>query len=453
MGLRRHLVVAFAAFSLALLAVTLVPFGVVSTRAHLSAYVDQQVLETERVAASLPNDERTTAILTHHYPRPGPAAWLLDPQGESIGEATNSLAFPALATDAPEVEAARRGQADHRIGVAPLGRRLFVATPVLREGRLAAVLWISAPLRPVERLNLRTWGWAAGIGAAGTALAALIGTALARRLTRRLEVVAQGTERFGEGRFDEPVPVEGSDEIAALARRLNQMASHIDRLIRREKDFVAAASHQLRTPLAAIRIRIDEIRDLANSDDPQVAEDLDEMAQEVDRLTTLSSRFLDLSAAEHPPSSSPSPASSSIRETIARVRPLADQNSATLDLRDEAREAAIVVSPDAFEEVFFNVLDNAVKFSGRGGNVSVRATLENGFLLLQVADTGPGIPPEQRERVLEPFFRATPHGPGHGLGLAISAQLCQAVGANLELGPAPGGGTVARIRWPAAFDQ
>jgi signal transduction histidine kinase len=448
MSLRRHLVVSFVVFALAILVATLVPFGVLSAQAHRSSFEDDQLDDAQRVAGGLSKVPLTPDVINERYAGRAVSAWLLDPRGEPWGDPTTRGAFPALLTRAPEVERARRGTSEARDGDTPLGRRVLVAVPIIQNGRLAGVLWVSSSLAQVTRLDRQRWALLAGIGAAAMAGAAFVGMSLSRRLTRRLEVVAAGAQRFGEGRLGERIAVGGSDEIASLAGQLNDMAGEIDRLVEREKSFVAAASHQIRTPLAAIKIRIDELLAAGDTGDPDSIEYLKEMADEVDRLTSLTTRLLDLSSAESAPESQPLVASRAIREAVDRVAPLAQHHSMTLDLDIEDEDAVISAPPGAFEEALFNLLDNAVKFSRPGGAVDVRAALDNGSLVVEVADRGPGVPVEHRARVLDPFYRASRAKPGHGLGLAISARLCSSAGATLGIDPRPDGGTLARIRWP-----
>ena len=278
--------------------------------------------------------------------------------------------------------------------------------------------------------------------------AVFMGMTLSRRLTRRLDVVTAGALRFGEGHLDEQIHVAGADEIATLAGRLNDMAGEIDRLVQREKSFVAAASHQIRTPLAAIKIRIDELLASGDSYDRMAIEYLKEMSDEVDRLTALTTRLLDLSSAETAPEARPLLASRAIRDAVDRVAPLAQHNALTVRLEISEEDTVINAPVGAFEEAVFNLLDNAVKFSRPGADVDVRAGLDNGSLVVDVADRGPGIPLRDRARVLDPFYRATRTKPGHGLGLAISARLCEVSGATLVLDARANGGTLARIRWP-----
>jgi signal transduction histidine kinase len=448
MSLRRHLVVSFVLFALAILVATLVPFGVLSAHAHRSSFEDDQLDDAQRIASRLAKVPLSPAVVSERYAGRAVAAWLLDPRGEPWGDPTTRDAFPALLTRAPEVERARRGTSEERDGDTPVGRRVLVAVPIIQSGRLAGVLWVSSSLDQVTRLDRTRWALLAAIGAVAMAGAAFTGMTLSKRLTRRLEVVAEGAERFGKGRLGERIDVAGSDEIASLAATLNEMAGEIDRLVEREKSFVAAASHQIRTPLAAIKIRIDEVLAAGDRLDQESIEYLKEMGDEVDRLTSLTTRLLDLSSAESVPESRPLLASRAIREAVDRVAPLAQHHSMTIDLGIEDEDAIISAPPGAFEEALFNLLDNAVKFSRPGGPVTVHAALDNGSLLVEVADRGPGVPVEHRARVLDPFYRASRAKPGHGLGLAISARLCSSAGATLGIEPRADGGTLAKIRWP-----
>jgi signal transduction histidine kinase len=449
MSLRKNLVVAFLLFALGLLVVTLVPFGVVSVHGHLRSYVDAQELDTEHVATTLARTSDVHGAMGDHYEGERAAGWLLDASGQTVAAPTNRQAFPALLTRAPEVEAARRGTAATRIADSPVGRRLLIAAPIITTGRLSGVLWVSISLAPVAREDRETWVQLAAIGTVVMLIAGLVGVLLSRGIARRLEIVAAGAKRFGEGHLVEPIVVGGSDEITALAGTLNTMGAEIDRLVHREKDFVAAASHQIRTPLTAIKIRIDELLATGGAREAEETEYLKEMAEEVDRLTILTTRLLDLSSAETKTESRRLPAGHAVREAIDRIEPLAHHFGIALELDVAPEDSQIVATPGAFEEALFNLLDNAVKFSPPGEAVEVSTRREDGSFVVRVSDHGPGIATEQRARVVEPFYRATRTKTGYGLGLAISSRLCTSAGATLNLERRRGGGTMAEIRWPA----
>ena len=447
MGLRKQLVISFVVYALAIVVAVLIPFGVLSAHAHRKSFINEQIDDAQRVAAGL-GRVPSPSVVAERYVGRAVAAWLLDPSGAPMGVPSDRTAFPAPVGTGPELERARRGTASAVVAVVPGGTRVLAAVPIVSHGKVAGVLWTSSSLAPVNRLNRQRWALLGAIGAAAMAGAVFMGMTMSRRLTRRLDVVTAGALRFGEGHLDEQIVVAGSDEIATLAARLNDMAGEIDRLVQREKSFVAAASHQIRTPLAAIKIRIDELLAGSDSYDLTAIEYLKEMSDEVDRLTALTTRLLDLSSAENAPESRPLVASRAIRDAVDRVAPLAQHHALQLHV-DIADEDAIIDAPvGAFEEALFNLLDNAVKFSRSGSSVDVHAAVDNGSLLVDVADRGPGIPHNDLVRVLDPFYRATRIKPGHGLGLAISARLCEVSGATLALDARPNGGTVARMRWP-----
>ncbi|MGZ4119482.1 MAG: sensor histidine kinase [Actinomycetota bacterium] len=446
--MRKNLVVAYVFFAFGLLVVTLIPLGVLAARGHMRSFIDAQTADTQHEATTLARAGDSTRVLTERYEGARAAGWILDARGQAVGDATDRQSFPALVTRAPEVEEARHGTTASRTADTPIGLRLMIAAPIITNGRLSGVLWVSDSLAPVARENRETWVQLVAIGAVGMVGAALVGVALSGRIARRLEIVAAGAKRFGEGRLSDPILVGGKDEISALALTLNTMGAEIHRLVHREKDFVAAASHQIRTPLAAIKIRIDELLAIGGSSQGEETEYLKEMADEVDRLTMLTTRLLDLSSAEVEREARPLQASHAVREAIDRIEPLAHHFGISVDLDMEAEEAKIMAAPGAFEEAVFNLLDNAVKFSPPGETVDVRARRDNGTFVVEVSDHGPGIPAEQGARVTEPFYRATRTKTGYGLGLAISARLCDTAGAQLQLAGGKNGGTTARIRWP-----
>jgi two-component system sensor histidine kinase MprB len=205
--------------------------------------------------------------------------------------------------------------------------------------------------------------------------------------------------------------------------------------------------------LTAIKLRIEELRaTLDPSPGTTTAEYLDEMLQEVDRLTMLASGLLMMAAAEQGGVVFESlPAVPAVEQAVGRVRPLARHGGVDVTFRADADGVAVRAPRGAFEEVVFNVLDNAVKYSPSGAVVDVDVATEDESLLVRVGDRGPGLTPEDAEHAFEPFFRSRRTGRvrGSGLGLAICARLCEASGATIALEPRDGGGTLAVVRWPA----
>ena len=436
---------------------TLVPLGFVLARSHGAGYVDQLERDARTAAAALAArpDQSQIIVSSRYPPNSDVQAEVLDTRGTAATLPTDLSLFYPVASRAPEVRSALAGTADARTGTTSTGqRRIYVAVPVTRASKIDGALWLSSVPDPVQDLNRRTWAALGIIGAAAILFAVVVALAIARQIAYRLEVVAAGAERFAEGRFGEPIAVSGGDEVAQLGVRLNEMAHRIEAAVQRERDFAAAASHQLRTPLTAIKLRIEELRStLKPRAGSTTGEYLDEMAQEVDRLTMLASGLLLLASIEGGGlPMEPLPAADAIEQAARRVRPLARQGGVELAVGPCGDGAAVAAPRGAFEEVIFNVLDNAVKFSPPGERVDVHAVVDDGRLVLSVGDRGPGITPEDAAHAFEPFFRSRRAGGvrGSGLGLTICARLCETAGASIALEPRTGGGTVAVIRWPLA---
>jgi signal transduction histidine kinase len=453
-GLRRRLVLSFGATSTALIVAALLPLGFLLTHNHFTQYADQYERQARAAAtAAASNPNAAADEISRRFPPGGDVeANLLDRNGQPLSLVLNPDLFPTVPVRSSEVRDALSGQPAARAAKTDAGRRLLAAVPVVRAGRVDGVVWSSAPLDPVDQLNRGTWASLGIIGAAAILFAIVVAMAVSRQIARRLESVAAGAERFAEGRFTEPIAVAGSDEVAQLGQRLNEMALRIERSMARERDFAAAASHQLRTPLTAIKLRIEELRGMLPSGDGTAAEYLSEMGEEVDRLTFLASGLLMLAASEAGAPFEDVPAGDAIDQAVSRLRPLGRQSGVEIDVVQSDRDAAVRAASGAFEEVIFNLLDNAVKFSRPGGVVQVRSSAQDGLLVVAVADRGPGLTPEEIDHVFEPFFRSrrTRGVSGSGLGLTICARLCQVCGATIALVPRPGGGTTAEVRWPLA---
>lgn len=247
---------------------------------------------------------------------------------------------------------------------------------------------------------------------------------LARGMTRPLRRMAEATTAMADGDYSRRVATNGNDEVAQLARAFNAMAGQMAETDRVRKEFVANASHELRTPVAALRSTLENLVDGVGQPDPET---LAKMLARAEHLSTLVGQLLDLSR-------------------LDSVTDLTDVDSIDLgdllhDVAEEVRlvnpQTDIVVrspfdlrvdgQPGRLRQVFVNIIGNAVRFSEPGEPVVVTVTQNNGSAGVSVRDTGPGIPADERHRVFERFWQAdgtarTGAG-GAGLGLAISKQI------------------------------
>ena len=320
---------------------------------------------------------------------------------------------------------------------------LVVTVPVLEAGRVVGAVRVARAMSQVGRRTVRR-----NLGLAGLALLALtIGTGvaalLATRLThplRRFELVRRGGSARVTSMSRAPEP--SGRELAALAGSFNTMADSITANMQAQRDFAANASHQLKTPLTALRLRLDAIADETGVEPVGEAR---KALGDVERLDALVTDLLDLAHAETPVGrAEPFDLGELVRDVAERWTETATRHGKQLRVVIDVPEVVTAVEDD-IEHVLDNLVDNAIRYSGTGAHI----TLEAVGAAARVGDDGPGIPEEERARVFERFFRGRTGratAPGTGLGLAIVAALVRRSGGNVRLLKSPG--TRIEVRLP-----
>jgi len=300
------------------------------------------------------------------------------------------------------------------------------------------VLWVGFPHSRVGTQPLAT---ALITLAAGVLLAILAAAWLARRIVAPLERFDAAAESLGRGERPEQLSEAGPRELAALARRVNALGREVHDLLEGRTTLLAGLSHDLRTPLARMRLALEM---LSRRPDPALIERLDRDIEEMNRLV---GDMLELARGlgrETP------------REVDVQVllEGLAAQaREAGADVSVNAEECIVSAAPMALRRLLANLLSNAQRYGGRA-TVELVAQRESKGIRIGVLDRGPGIPRDQIEAVFRPFHRVeasrSPGTGGSGLGLAIVRQLAQANGWSVELENRDGGGLAAWVTLPAA---
>jgi two-component system osmolarity sensor histidine kinase EnvZ len=258
---------------------------------------------------------------------------------------------------------------------------------------------------------------------------------LARRISRPLALLADAAARVGEGMTPELLPESGPTELAALAATFNRMARQVKELMDNRTTLLAGISHDLRTPLARLRIALEMMPE--NAKPALIAR----MERDLEEMNQLIGGFLELAQGLGQEEKRPV-------DLAALLGDLAQDT--TLEWRAPLpcfRE----VAPLALRRILSNLIENALRYGG-GKPVSVACDCAEGCARISVFDRGPGIPPDQAEKVFQPFYRlessrSSATG-GSGLGLAIARQLADANGWQIELLAREGGGTEARLTIP-----
>ncbi|MCM8749661.1 HAMP domain-containing histidine kinase [Thermomicrobiaceae bacterium CFH 74404] len=316
-----------------------------------------------------------------------------------------------------------------------------------------------------------------GLGLAALVLilppAAVISYVALRRTTRRLEELATATSALRAGDLAARVPVNGEDEVARLQADFNAMASELERtlnelqeerdavarLLQARRELVAAVSHELRTPVSTVRGYLESALAHWNGIPPAtLRQDLEVMASEIERLQRLIEDLFTLSRAEIgrlPLAIQPTDVAALVRRCAEAVAPLAWERGRVEVLAEtQAALPPALVDPDRLEQVVRNLLANAVRHTPPGGLVLLSALAEDSALIIQVKDTGEGIPSEDLARIWDRFYRGgnarERDESGTGLGLALVKELTEAMGGSVAVESIPGEGSCFTLRLPVA---
>jgi signal transduction histidine kinase len=294
----------------------------------------------------------------------------------------------------------------------------------------------------IERLALA--------GVVGILVAAALAWYLSRRITKPVQSLAVAADQIAEGRYDVDVPrVTSRDEIGQLSESFEEMATRLQEAEELERNFLMTVSHELKTPLTAIRGHIDALREGVAGDEESRAESLDVIAAESARLERLVGDVLDLAKLDT--------RRFSLRHEEVDMARLLEQAYRTFTEEARARgidyqheisaRPVIIADGDRVLQIISNLLSNAFRWTPDGGRVELALAQENGSVSVAVQDSGPGIPADEVDRIFRPFWSRD--GGGTGLGLAIARELASAHGGRILLDTEPGRGTCFKLILPA----
>lgn len=261
-----------------------------------------------------------------------------------------------------------------------------------------------------------------------------------RRLTRRLEVLKQGVEAFGAGQLGQRVDDSGKDEVAAVAGTFNRAAERIEALVRSHQSLLANASHELRSPLARLKMAVALYADAGDAQRASLRREIDANVGELDALVEevlLASR-LDASATME-------------RDEPVELLGLAAEEAARVGAQAGGDAVTVQGSERLLRRALRNLLENARRYGGESVEVEIRRRRDGGAEAW-VCDRGPGVPEAHRERIFEAFFRLPGHAEregGVGLGLSLVRQIAEHHGGSVRCEPRPGGGSCFVISLPA----
>jgi signal transduction histidine kinase len=456
----RRLLVTYLVLAAVLLLALVIPLGITFADAQqrdLAARVERDAftmasLARDAVTDPTPAERRTLWSIARRYQLDtGGRVVLVDSAGRLIADSDLSGPGPVRSfASRPEIQDALAGEiAGGERFSNTLGENLMVvAVPVASGGQVLGAVRVTFPTDELDADIRRFWLLLAGVALVGMTAVAAIGFVLARTVTGPLQHLRASAAALGRGELTTRVGESpGPPEVQELAGSFDAMAGRLEALVAAQREFAADASHQLRTPLAALRLRLENLQESA---DDASQRDIDASLVEVERLSGIIDGLLVLARAESPePPVARIAVADVVADRVAAHEALAARQGVTLTGRSAPLTALAV--PGALDQILDNLIDNAVKASPAGSEVAVWSAAGSGVVELHVVDQGPGLDEEERRHAFERFWRSGATGrAGSGLGLAIVSRLATASGGAAELRAADGGGLDAVVRLPEA---
>lgn len=334
------------------------------------------------------------------------------------------------------------------------GEQIMAGTQIIYDSKgaaLGAYRWVTSLKAAYKNISI-TVTLIVVISLLVLGLCALSGLFFLKAIVAKLRDMGNTTRKIAGGDFKARIEVSSNDELGELGETINHMASELETAETMKNDFISSVSHELRTPLTAIRGWGETAKMSLGTDEDLVARGLDVVLSEADRLSGLVEDLLDFSRMQ------------SGRMIVNNVQPidvshllltvsdmyteLAVKQGIELSYTPPVQSSIVMADPDRLKQVFINVIDNAVKYTEKGGLVLVAQTREEGCVRIVVKDTGVGIPAEDIDRVKEKFFKSNKTVRGSGIGLAVADEIIKQHQGLLFIESIEGVGTTVTIVLP-----
>ena len=456
----RRTLAAFLGLTLALLIGVVVPLGVMSANHERQAFTDRTVSAASTVASAaeeqLADHERGSPVLGTLSYRPA----LIGNDEFAVYGTDGRVVIPGpaqLRVTPAQVAAALAGQTVQTWQEDPQDG-LLVLRPAYSGSRIVGATAVQRAAEPLNEQIAGLWFGLALTGLAAILLATTLSIALARWVGRPLRRLETTADRFGAGELTVRAPtLQGPPETRHLAATFNDMAGRLEALIGSHRTLVADISHQLRTPLAALRLRLELLHDDVDS---MAAGELDGALGEIARLSRLVDGLLAVARAENTqPAPVPVDLAQLVSERVAIWSPLAQERQ--IRLLASSGHASVAATPGHLEQVLDNLLANALDVTPAEGQITVSVRRHHDRVRLEVVDSGPGMTPAQRDQAFRRFWTQPADSPSgesrprdgsssSGLGLAIVHRLITVDGGTIQLTNIPGLGLAVQIDLHAA---
>ena len=300
-----------------------------------------------------------------------------------------------------------------------------VAVPILRDAKVIGAVYLDEKDEEQAGIITGIQSRIRTISAFICILALLADILMTSLLTKRIVTLAEMTKKVAEGDYSQRFLTQGEDEVAELGREFNRLTQRLETTEKQRRQFVSDASHELKTPIAAITLLADSIVQNENMDEETIREFVTDIVHESNRLQKMTEELLDLSRMDdgNIGKSVPVNMTKVTEEAVALLKPLSSEQNVEIKLDLEPDSIVLATENDLYH-VVFNLVENAIKYNVPEGKVTVPLRTAGDRIRMEVEDTGLGIPENERESIFHRFYRVdkarSREAGGSGLGLSIA---------------------------------
>lgn len=333
---------------------------------------------------------------------------------------------------------------------------LAVTVPVKSGGNITGAVYLFETIDSIDKLISSVKFSLYVFSALISILIGMLSFGMSYIITSPIDEVIKIAKDISKGDFSRKLPVKGKNEFAQMAQTMNYMTSELENLEENRRKFVSDASHELKTPLATIKLICDSIVSTENPDPAMIQDFLGDLSDEVDRLTRIIERLLTLTkldSGKSEPKLEPVDFLVMLNAITKKLTPTANSKNIVLysDFGNVSLEP-INLDYDKIWEAIYNIIDNAIKYSPVGGFVKLSLAVQNTWITISIEDNGSGIPDSEKDRIFERFYRlddsrARDTG-GTGLGLAIAKESVLLHGGEIKVESTVGLGSTFIIKLP-----
>lgn len=388
----------------------------------------------------------------------GTEVWVVDKKGAVIATAANHEYCEGNYLEASELKKMQSGSISVYKGKSQYFQEpvIRVIIPIIQEEKVIGAIVLYSPIQGINKALASLSQLVLTAGIISLAIAFLIGIILSRRLSRPILTITEASTLIAKGQKQVTVPTDTSiEEINQLGRTFNDMSSKVEANEERMKEFVANVSHELRSPLTSIKGFVEALIDNKGKTPEAQQRFLTIINNETDRLSQLVNDLLILSRSEEEIISL-KPEVIELKEFIENVltsfHSRAEENSINMEVISEENSISLKIDLNSLHQIIVNLVDNALKYSPLGGNVSISLKESEEMISISICDSGLGIPERDLPHIWDRFYRVdkdrSRETGGTGLGLAIVKKLTEKNGGQVEAESVFGKGSIFSVRFP-----